>query len=211
MLWWGVMVCICSTVPFWLLLLLLLFMIIKKAEHHHPHHNMFYLSFFNVVSKIMTWSVITPPTHFVNTHEFKIEKRTNRQSSKKFMDSLKTMSPEFIQLHAYVHSTYPFYFGLGCQEGFLQPKDSHTVYACNTWDILRFMMMMVMIFFFLVFSSSSHINDDDGRRRRENENEIKEWKNWVFLCGIMMMILLLLLLLLPTYYYYCRFLKSRSK
>ena len=92
---------------------------------------MFDLHFFNVVSKIMTWSVITPPTYFVNTHEFKIEKRTNKQSSRNFMDSLKIMSPEFIQLHAYVQSTYPFYFGLGCQEGFLQPKDSHTIYACN--------------------------------------------------------------------------------
>ncbi len=103
----------------------------REEEELHHHNNMFDLSFFNVVSKIMTWSVITPPTHFVNTHEFKIEKRTNKQSSKNFMDSLKIMSPEFIQLHAYVHSTYPFYFGLGCQEGFLQPKDSHTVYAVN--------------------------------------------------------------------------------
>ncbi len=94
---------------------------------------MFDLEFFNVVCKVLAWVATTPAVHFVNPFEFKLERSRNYQLSRGCIESSKIMSPELFQLHAYVKSTYPSYFGLTFpQNGCLAIKHNFTIYTCTS-------------------------------------------------------------------------------
>ncbi len=77
---------------------------------------MFDLEFFGVVRRILAWSE-APPSHFVGEHEYRIERRKNIPFTKSCIENSRLVSPALLQLHMYVKSSYPAYFGLSLYAG----------------------------------------------------------------------------------------------